>query len=149
MDDILAVVDEKEAEILKQSLEERFGSVQFEIGERLSYLGIQIDIIDEGTMIDMSFYVSQVLEGAQATIKQSPGMKTTFTVTEDSRKFTEKERKLFHSKVAKLPYLAKRARPDLLTVVSFLCTRVQVATEEDYQKMDRVLGYLKVLKIRY
>ncbi len=48
-------------------------------------------------------------------------------------------------------YLAKRARPDILTAVSFLCTRVQSATEEDEKKLLRVLGYLKstVSKVLY
>jgi len=31
--------------------------VQFEIGEKLSYLGMQIEIRDDGTIVDMSFYV--------------------------------------------------------------------------------------------
>jgi hypothetical protein len=30
--------------------------VQFEIGEKLSYLGMQIEIRDDGTIVDMSFY---------------------------------------------------------------------------------------------
>lgn len=56
---------------------------------------------------------------------------------------SEKSRKLFHTTTAKLLYLAKRARPDILTAVTFLCTRVQRATVEDMQKLERVLGYLK------
>jgi hypothetical protein len=31
--------------------------VQFEIGEKLSYLGMQIEIRDDGTIVDMSFFV--------------------------------------------------------------------------------------------
>jgi hypothetical protein len=56
---------------------------------------------------------------------------------------SEKSRVYFHSTVAKLLYLAKRARPDILTVVTYLCTRVQHATVEDERKLARVLGYLK------
>jgi hypothetical protein len=47
---------------------------------------------------------------------------------------------------AKLLYLAKRARPYILTMVSLLCTRVQDATDEDRKKLYRVLGYLKGTK---
>jgi len=43
-----------------------------------------------------------------------------------------------------LLFVAKQARPDLLTVVSFLCTRVQGATQQDMGKLERVLGYVKV-----
>jgi hypothetical protein len=47
-----------------------------------------------------------------------------------------------HSSVQKLLYIAKRARPDVLTSVSFLTTRVQNPTEEDEDKLMRVLKYL-------
>jgi hypothetical protein len=63
VDDILAQVDDKEAERLREHLMKRFGEVQFEVGSKLSYLGMQIDIRNEGTMIDMSFYVKKLLEG--------------------------------------------------------------------------------------
>ena len=40
----------------------------------------------------------------------------------------------------------KRLQPDLETAVSFLCTRVQCSTEEDWGKLMRVLNYLKATK---
>ncbi len=48
--------------------------------------------------------------------------------------------------VAKLLYLSKRAHPDILMIVSFLCTRVTRATKEDAAKLSRVLGYLQKTK---
>ena len=42
-------------------------------------------------------------------------------------------RKRFHSAVAKMLYLAKRARPDMLTGVSYLATRVQDCHEGDIE----------------
>ena len=47
---------------------------------------------------------------------------------------------------AKLLYLAPRGRPDLMTAVSFLCTRVQQPSVEDWEKLSRVLRYLKSTK---
>jgi hypothetical protein len=76
-------------------------------------------------------------------VKLSPGTKATFTVDDKAMALVEEERKVFHSTSAKLLYLAKQARPDILTVVSFLCTGVQGATTEDQSKLARVLGYLK------
>ena len=52
-------------------------------------------------------------------------------------------RKRFHSTVAKLLYLAKRARPDVLTSVSYLTTRVQKCNTEDIRKLERVMNYLR------
>ena len=62
---------------------------------------------------------------------------------EKSPLLAEKMRRLFHTNVAKLLYLTKRARPDILTATGFLCTRVTKATVQDYRKLRRVLGYLK------
>jgi hypothetical protein len=135
VDDILALVDAEEVKKLEQSLRRRFGEVQFEVGEELSYLGMKINIKDEGTTVDMSFYVAQVAA--------SPTTKETYNVHERSQKLCDAEKKWFHSTTAKLLYLAKRARPDILTAVIFLCTRVQGATCEDKKKLIRVLGYLK------
>jgi hypothetical protein len=62
VDDILANVYKEEAERLRQNLIKRFGTVQFEVSGRLSYLGMQIDIRAKRTIVDMSFYVKQVLQ---------------------------------------------------------------------------------------
>ena len=48
----------------------------------------------------------------------------------------------FHSYVAKMLYVAKRVRPDCLTAVSFLSTRVQAPDLDDLAKLRRLLGYL-------
>jgi len=143
VDDILANVDSEEAEKLRKSLIKRFGTVQFEIGGRLSYLGMQLEMKETGTVIDMTFYVKQLLEDVDVPVRASPGTKLTFMIAENAKALTEVDRKVFHTQVAKLLFLSKRARPDILTVVSFLCTRVQTATTEDQAKLNRVLGYLK------
>jgi hypothetical protein len=91
----------------------------------------------------MVFYVQQILKEAMVVVKLLPGAKATFTVNEESVLLVEEERKGFHSMTAKLLYLAERARPDILKVVSFLCTRVQAATEEDQSKLACIIGYLK------
>jgi hypothetical protein len=42
-----------------------------------------------------------------------------------------------------------RSRPDIITVVGFLHTRVRAPTKEDQQKLDRLLGYLVKMKKEY
>jgi hypothetical protein len=44
--------------------------------------------------------------------------------------------------VAKLLYLGKRSRPDILTT-AFLSTRVLKATEEDWKKLVKLVRYLR------
>ena len=48
----------------------------------------------------------------------------------------------WHSYVAKLLYLSKRTRHDILTLVAFLTTRVQAPTEDDQAKLHRGIKYL-------
>ena len=45
--------------------------------------------------------------------------------------------------VAKLLYVSKRTRPEILFSVNFLCTRVQAPTLEDTVKLGRLLKYLE------
>ena len=47
-----------------------------------------------------------------------------------------------HRHVAKILYLAKRARPDCLTAVAFLATRVTKCTVDDLAKLDRLIKYV-------
>jgi hypothetical protein len=60
----------------------------------------------------------------------------------------ESELRFLHTVVAKLLYLSRRARPDIITAVGFLCTRVQALTKEDQVKLRCLLGYLSKTKNR-
>jgi hypothetical protein len=57
--------------------------VQSEESSRLSYLGMQIYVTDQGATIDMVFYTKKLLEGEVMPERQSPGMKSTLMVQED------------------------------------------------------------------
>jgi hypothetical protein len=50
---------------------------------------------------------------------------------------------IFHHTIAKLLWAALRARPDLLTALSFLMSRVKNPNEDDLKKLVWVLRYLK------
>ena len=102
---------------------------------------------DRGLVITMSGYEEDVsrhfeVKGAAAT----PATNTLFEVDEGANALDGNRSMIFHSKVAKLLYLALRVRPDILTTVAFLTTRVKAPTEEDDRKMDRLLRYLKSTK---
>ena len=57
-----------------------------------------------------------------------------FEVNQTSVALGKQEKEYYHSVTAKLLYLAKRVRPDLLTAISFLTKRVQSPTAEDMRK---------------
>jgi hypothetical protein len=55
---------------------------------------------------------------------------------------SSERKKIFHSTVAKLLFVAKQGRLDILLAISFLTTRVQAPDEDDWKKLLRVLNYL-------
>ncbi len=144
VDDLLILASLVEIERLRDVLINRFKTITIEIQENLSYLGMQIVRRDKCTAIDMGYYTKKVVEEAGGVaLRSAPGTKNTFVVNEESERLSEEDRECFHSITAKILYLAKRTRPDVLTVVSFLCTRVTMATKEDMSKLQRLIGYLK------
>jgi hypothetical protein len=91
----------------------------------------------------MVFYLEKVLEGIKGLTRQSlPGTHSVFQVDKGSALLDNEEAGYFHTVTVKLLYLAKRAQPDILTVITFLCTRVTALTVEDKLKLMHLLGYL-------
>ena len=66
-----------------------------------------------------------------------------FDVDSESPLLEGKEFDTFQSIVAKLLYVAIRARLDMLLPVAFLCTRVTKSTKQDQMKLKHVLEYVK------
>lgn len=76
----------------------------------------------------------------------TPSTGTLFNIEDDTQPLEGKQVDDFHHYVAKILYLSKRARPDLQTTVSFLCTRVQSPTVHDWLKLKRLLKYIQATK---
>ena len=72
----------------------------------------------------------------------TPAPSTLFDIRPATKATTE-ENKRFHSVTAKVLYLEKRVRPECLTAVAFLSTRVNECDQDDLSKLKRLLGYLK------
>ena len=90
----------------------------------------------------MEHFISSLLEDVQVSyIVKTPGTDNLF-ITRETRLLDTIETIEFHSQIAKLLYLAKRTRPDILLAVSFVTTRVQKPDIDDYHKISRVLKYI-------
>ena len=146
VDDLLVIANtDQEIQNLFKDLESKFGAITTTVGTQVTYLGMLIELRDGVAEISMDNYVNNLLKDwtQEGREYSTPCNDKVFTVTEGSLPLTEKYRKNFHTVVAKLLYLAKRVKPDLLLPVSVLASRVTVATEEDMGKLKRVMGYLK------
>lgn len=107
---------------------------------------MNVELQDHKIVLDMEYFTQQLLL-LFTDIKQyhTPAVKECFQLRE-SPKLDTAGQKTFHTIVAKLLYLAKRDRPDILTATSFLCTRIKEPTKIDQQKLLRVIGYLETTK---
>jgi len=149
VDDILCLcVSPTAAADLNAHLTHHFGEVKQHAGKMHSYLGMSLDFSNDGQVIvDMRAYVSSVLSDFKvSSTAPSPATANLFLIDANSPLLCEKDRSVFHTCVAKLLYLSKRARTDIQLPVAFLCTRATKATEEDNNKLFRVLNYLNKTK---
>jgi len=100
-------------------------------------------------ILNMKNYVKAILDEFEQSecMKQvnTPASNNLFRVRQESEDIllSNEKASIFHSTIAKLLFLAKRGRPDILLAVSFLTTRVKRPDGDDWKKMIRVLGYLK------
>jgi hypothetical protein len=146
VDDILVMGKvQEDRHWVKSILQAEYEKITVDEGLRMTYLGMTIIKKEHGFEISMRSYVEDILKLYNKQIKTcvTPAKLGLFEVTEESPMV---DHVLFHSVVAKLLYLGKRGRPDILLPVQFLCTRVKKPTVADQRKLERVLGYLLLTK---
>jgi hypothetical protein len=128
---------------MEKMLKENFTAITINKGKSHSYLAMNMEVTRDGIHLDMIAYIKKCLEGRSVGRKaNSPATDTLFEVPEDGVLLGDEEKKAFHSDVAKLLYLAKRTRGQILTAVSHLSGRVNAPTDDDQNKLDRVFAYL-------
>jgi hypothetical protein len=117
-------------------------------GEIIDYLGMEFDYSIPGVVkVSMNGMIEEALDDWGITDTAiTPAKSKLFLSNDKSPKLEEKDRERFHSMVAKMLYIAKRGRPDIITAVAALTTRVDRATVEDMEKLVRVLKYLNGTK---
>ena len=123
-------------------LRKKYGEIKCVEGPTVNYLGMVFDTSTGGeARVKMKGFVDDLFKWYGGSgVAKSPAGDGLFEEQIDGTTCDEAARKHFHSAVAKLLYLAKRARPDLLTGVSYLATRVQNCHKA---KLDRVMNYVR------
>ena len=145
VDDLLITcADKASIGVLFDSLAKRYPGLKMNSGPVISYLGQTFDFsVAERCKVTMGGYIKEVLKDYEVEGHAvSPAGSDLFTVGGGS-KISKELTDAFHSRVAKLFYLAKRVRPDILTAVAWLATRVRDPTSTDWDKLSRVLKYLR------
>ena len=130
---------------LVDGLRTRYGEITHTNGPSLNYLGMSIDLTHAGeARITMAGYVSEVLSASGVTgVARTPATDGLFELRGDSDPVSEGVRVWFHRVVAQLLYLAKRVRPECLTAVAYLATRVTRCDGHDVEKLYRLVRYIR------
>ena len=151
VDDLLITgANEKTIDYVIQQLDLLYSDDEAKItiqrGRRLEYIGMIFTFNNDKTVsITMDGYVDDFLLGVNDIpgTESAPANKTLFTVRADATPLDNAHRERFHSIMAKILYLAKRVRPDLLVSVAYLIRRVQCSDEDDWNKLCRLVRYIR------
>ena len=73
----------------------------------------------------------------------SPAQKHLREVNLDCKSLGIERSGIFHSIVHMLYWIMKWARPDLETVIIFLCTRISKSDKDDWKNLRRVIAFFK------
>jgi hypothetical protein len=120
-------------------------------GDIHDYLGMIMiyDREQKAIEINMEKYIEGIINGfykdePDENIKPvtTPATNNLFKTRTNVDKLSKCRAGVFHTIVAKLLFVAKHARPDILLTVSFLTTREKEPYVDDWTKLLRVLEYL-------
>jgi hypothetical protein len=129
-----------------EKMEEKFGKMTVTRGKVHTFLGMKITLQKDGTVkIEMKEYVKEAIEQFGEDVSSraaTPAKKDLFEIDWESPSLDKDGSELFHSIVAKLLYISKRGRIDIQLAIAFLCTRVSCSTNQDWDKLKRVLQFL-------
>jgi hypothetical protein len=133
---------------LHKDLQAKYGVMEIKQGKIHSFLGMSFDFSEDGKVhIRMGKFIDEILvKGEVKGFAETPAGENLFTVDESLELLPKSKQEHMHSMTAMLLYLAKKIRPELLTLVGFLSRRVNKYTEDDLKKLNRGLKYLAATK---
>jgi len=130
-------------------MRDKYKEIKVSKAKVVDYIGINFDYIVPGQVcITMDNIERSILfECGVWPLRATPAASAAFD-TRDAPKASHEEVQLFRSFVAKLLYIAKKARPECIVTVAFLTTRAHDVDEEDMGKLKRVFVYLRATSNR-
>ena len=124
-----------------------YGAVKATRGFIHEYLGMTFDYSEKGIVkVDMIDYMKAMIE--DFPIKLGPKDVAATAAPEDlfaagnGAKLYKHQAEGYHMFVAKALFACKRARPDIHTATTTLCTRVKAPNTDDWRKLLRMLKFI-------
>ena len=143
--------------------EDGSGEMKVHRGKVHKYLGMSLDFTNKGQcIVTMNDYLAEIVVAYDSAIAEhndgflpvtkqryeTPAPDNLFTVNEDCEKLPKEMAADFHTIVAKMLYVTKRARPDTCLSVAFLTTRVRAPDRDDWEKLRHLMEYLRKDNVR-
>ena len=138
------------AEAVVVALRDKYKELKVTPGKIHNYLGMVMDFSKPPyVIINQTGMIEDIISKVRATghfnipstDPKSPSIEQLFESSPDSPLLSEEHKATFHSVVAKFNFVTCRARPDMLTPLSYLMKRVLKPTEEDGRKLARYIAY--------
>ena len=131
-------------------LRSKYDDLTINKGNTHNYLGMNMHFTGSSVEVTMDTHVNDVVSTYSTLFGRempsrapsSPATADLFNIPDGSELLGGGECEAFHTVVAKLLFVAKRVRPDLLAPVSFLSGRVREPTESDRAKLERLVAYV-------
>ena len=120
-------------------IEEHFGAMTVTRGSTHQFLGMTVEYCDGFAMITMREHIESAITESEVKVggrAVTPAKRDLFEIRDNSPILPEKQADRFHRTVAKLLYVSKWSRPDILLPVSFLCTCVTCSTKHNWEKLE-------------
>ena len=145
VDDILGwSTNDKLINELETAVSEKYGDSRLSKASTLQYIGMTITQPNRRGVVyvNQQEYTRKIVTASGVTgTSPSPNHAKLFRA-DDSRKGVPVDKTTFASHLMMAMYLAKRTRPDTLTALSILATRVQTPDHIDRQCLDQVFKYI-------
>ena len=127
-------------------LESIYGPLVGSISDQHTYLGMDLESGNGCVKISMVSYLQEILDEFPEPLVSkvnTPAALHLFDENENAKLLGDEKKQVFHHTVAKTLWASLRARPDLLTTLSFLTCKVTAPDEDDYLKLMRMLCYIQ------
>ena len=113
---------------------------------------MEFDYSQEGNLcVKMMKYIKEILKkffDKLTGVAQQPWTESPFDTKSDSTQLTKIKSNILHTYVMKLMFLPKRGRPDILSGIGYLSTRISQSNEVDRNKLKTILNFLMRTKER-
>jgi hypothetical protein len=144
--------EKSQIQIVVDQLTKIYKEITVHEGEVHDYLGMIMEHDRETRSVrtSMKKYISDTIDGfiyeesgIDLKITKTPATNNLFKTRQEVDGLSRQQAGLFHARVAKLLFVAKRARPDILLAISFLTTRVKNPDQDDWEKTTSSIGIFK------